>query len=135
MNTRAIDGCTAARAYRQAAAVQITLSRRHFRSTTESVAVTAPVTTVPEVKVRPDATRRRVAVDVRVRAPGVSRPDGAVSVSVGGRAVEVQLVRGRARAVVRGVRPGVKKVVVRYAGTDVVRPAVARSSVRVPSRT
>ena len=45
--------------------VQITLTRRHFRSTTESVAV-APVTTVPEVKVRTDATRKRVAVDIRV---------------------------------------------------------------------
>lgn len=114
--------------------VQITLTRRHYRSTTESVAVPAPVTTVPEVKVRPDATRKRVAVDVRVRAPGVSRPDGAMTVSVGGRTVEVQLVRGKARAVIRGVRRGTKPVVVRFEGTDVVRPAVARSSVRVPPR-
>ena len=114
--------------------VQITLTRRHFRSTTESVGVSAPVTTVPEVKVRPDATRKRVAVDIRVRAPGAPRPDGAMTVSVGGRTVEVQLVSGRARVVVRGVRPGTKPVVVRYAGTDVVRPAVARSSVTVPPR-
>jgi hypothetical protein len=92
------------------------------------------VTTVPEVKVRTDATRKRVAVDVRVRAPGASRPDGAMTVSVGGRTVEVQVVSGRARVVVRGVRPGVKPVVVRYAGTDVVRPAVERSSVTVPQR-
>ncbi|MBD3946130.1 CHAP domain-containing protein [Nocardioides ganghwensis] len=113
--------------------VEITLSRRHFRSTTEAVAVPM-VTTTPTLKVRPDATRKRVAVDVRVRAPGASRPDGAVTVSVGGRTVEVQLVRGRARAVVRGVRPGTKPVVVRYAGTEVVRPAVARTSVEVPQR-
>ena len=115
----------------RALSVQVTLARRYYRSTTESVAV-APVTTVPEVKVRTDATRRRVAVDVRVRAPGASRPDGAMTVSVGGRSVEVQLVRGQARVVVRDVRPGVKPVVVRYAGTDVVRPAVARARVRVP---
>ena len=113
--------------------VEITLSRRHFRSTTETVAVPM-VTTTPTLKVRPDATRKRVAVDVRVRAPGASRPDGAVTVSVGGRTVEVQLVEGRARAVVRGVRPGTKPVVVRYAGTEVVRPAVARTSVEVPQR-
>jgi surface antigen len=113
--------------------VQITLSRRHFRSTTETVAVPV-VTTKPTLKVRSDASRKRVAVDVRVRAPGAPRPDGAVTVSVGGRTVEVQLVRGRARAVVRGVRPGTKPVVVRYAGTDVVRPAVARSAVTVPQR-
>lgn len=112
--------------------VQVTLARRHFRSTTESVAVPSPVMTVPEVKVRTDATRKRVAVDIRVRAPGASRPDGAMTVSVGGRTVEVQVVSGTARAVVRGVRPGTKPVVVRYAGTDVVRPAVARASVTVP---
>jgi surface antigen len=113
--------------------VQITLSRRHFRSTTESVAVPA-VTTVPEVKVRADATRKRVAVDVRVRAPGASRPDGAMTVSVGGRTVDVQVVGGKARAVLRGLRPGTKRVVVRYAGTDVVQRAVARASVTVPRR-
>ena len=113
--------------------VQITLSRRHFRDTTETVAVPA-VTTVPEVKVRTDATRKRVAVDVRVRAPGASRPDGAMTISVGGRTVEVQVVGGTARAVLRGLRPGTKPVVVRYAGTDVVQPAVERSSVTVPAR-
>ncbi len=113
--------------------VQITLTRRHFRSTTESVAVSAPVTTVPEVKVRADATRKRVAVDVRVRAPGAPRPDGAMTITVGRRTVEVQVVQGTARVVLRGVRPGTKPVVVRYAGTDVVQPAVARSSIRVPS--
>ncbi len=111
--------------------VQITLTRRHFRATTETVAVAA-VTTVPEVKVRADATRKRVALDIRVKAPGASRPDGALTVSVGGRTVEVQLVAGQARVVVRDVRPGTKPVVVRYAGTDVVRPAVARSTVTVP---
>ena len=118
----------------RALSVQITLSRRHFRSTTETVAVPGPVMTVPEVKVRTSATRKRVVVEVRVRAPGVSRPEGALAVSVGGRTVEVQLVSGAARVVVRGARPGTKPVVVRYAGTDVVRPAVARSSVEVPSR-
>jgi hypothetical protein len=86
------------------------------------------------VKVRTDATRKRVALDIRVKAPGASRPDGAMTVSVGGRTVEVQLVGGKARVVVRGVRPGLKPVIVRYAGTDVVQPAVARSNVRVPTR-
>ena len=83
-------------------------------------------------KVRTDATRMRVAVDVRVRAPGAPKPDGAMTVSVGGRTLEVQVVGGSARVVLRDLRPGVKPVVVRYAGTDVVRPAVARSTVTVP---
>ena len=111
--------------------LQVTLTRRHFRDTTESVAVAA-VTTVPEVKVRTEATRKRVVVEVRVRAPGASRPDGAMTISVGGRTVDVQVVSGSARVVVRDLRPGVKPVVVRYAGTDVVQRAVARSSVTVP---
>ena len=115
----------------RALSVQITLTRRHFRDTTESVAVAA-VTTVPEVKVRSDATRKRVVLDVRVKAPGASRPDGAMTVSVGGRTVEAQVVSGRAHVVVRGVRPGTKPVVARYAGTAVVQPAVARTSVTVP---
>ena len=55
-----------------------------------------------------------------------------MTVSVGGRTVEVQVVGGSARVVLRGVRPGTKPVVVRYAGTDVVRSAVARSTVEVP---
>ncbi|GAA1936525.1 CHAP domain-containing protein [Nocardioides hwasunensis] len=114
--------------------VRITLARRHFRDTTQDVAVATPVTTVPEVKVRSDASRKRVAVDVRVRAPGVPRPEGTVTVTVGRRTVEVQLVKGKARAVVRGLRPGTKPVVVRYAGTDVVQAKVARSRVTVPSR-
>ncbi|WP_191278599.1 CHAP domain-containing protein [Nocardioides flavus (ex Wang et al. 2016)] len=117
----------------RALSVQVTLSRRHFRSTTETVAVPA-VTTRPEVKVRTDATRKRVAVDVRVRAPGAPKPDGTMTVSVGGRTVEVQVVGGSARVVLRGLRPGVKPVVVRYAGTDVVQPAVERASVTVPRR-
>lgn len=113
--------------------VEITLSRRHFRSTTETLAVPM-VTTTPTLKVRSDASRKRVAVEVRVRALGAPRPDGAMTVTVGGRTVEVQVVAGKARAVLRGLRPGTKPVVVRYAGTDVVRPAVARSSVEVPQR-
>jgi hypothetical protein len=117
----------------RALSVQVTYTRRHFRDTTESVTVAA-VTTVPEVKVRSDVTRKRVALDIRVKAPGASGPDGAMTVSVGGRTIETQIVGGRARVVVRGLRPGPKPVVVRYAGTDVVQPAVARSSVTVPPR-
>jgi surface antigen len=115
----------------RALSVQITLSRQHFRDTTESVAVAA-VTTVPEVKVHSDATRKRVVLDIRVKAPGASRPDGAVTVSVGGRTVDAQVVGGQAHVVVRDVRPGTKPVVVRYAGTAVVEAAVARSTVTVP---
>ena len=114
-----------------ALSVQVTLSKQHFRDTTESVAVAA-VTTTPEVKVRSAATRKRVVLDIRVKAPGASKPDGALSITIGGRTVDAQVVGGRAHVVVRDIRPGTKQVVVRYAGTDIVRAAVARTSVAVP---
>lgn len=112
--------------------VEVTWNRRNFRATTEALAVASPVTTVPEVRVRTEAKRARVAVDIRVKALGAPKPVGAITVSVGGRTVEGQVVDGRARLVVRDVRPGTKPVVVRYAGTDLVQPAVSRSSVTVP---
>ena len=87
------------------------------------------------MRVRTEAKRGRVAVDIRVKAVGAPKPTGAITVSVGGRTVEGQLVDGRARLVVRDVRPGTKPVVVRYAGTDLVQAAVSRSSVTVPKRT
>jgi len=113
--------------------VEVTWSRRNFRATTETLAV-APVTTVPEMRVRPDARRGRVAVDIRVRALGAPKPAGAITVSVGARTAEGQLVDGRARLVVRDVRPGERPLVVRYAGTDVVQAAVSRTTVTVPRR-
>jgi surface antigen len=114
--------------------VEVTLKRRKFRAATETIALPSTVTVVPEVRVRSDATRRRVAVDIRVRAPGAPRPAGAITVSVGRRTVEGQLVDGTARLVLRDLRPGTKPVVVRYAGTDLVQPAVSRSTVEVPRR-
>ena len=115
----------------RALAVQVTLSRKHFRDTVESLAVAA-VTTIPEVKVRTDATKKRVAIDIRVKASGAPKPDGTVTVSVGKRTVGAQVVGGSARVVVRGAKAGTRPVVVRWAGTDVVQPAVARTSVTVP---
>jgi hypothetical protein len=112
--------------------VEVTWNRRNFRATTETLAVSAPVTTTPKVRVRTEAKRGRVAVDIRVKALGAPKPAGAITVSVGGRTMEGQLVDGRTRLVFRDLRPGRKPVVVRYAGTDVVQPAVSRSGVTVP---
>jgi len=114
--------------------VEVTWNRRNFRATTETLAVASPVTTVPVVRVRTEVKRARVAVDIRVKALGAPKPAGAIAVSVGGRTVEGQVVDGRARLVVRDVRPGTKPVVVRYAGTDLVQPAVSRTDVTVPKR-
>ncbi|GAA5130663.1 hypothetical protein GCM10023339_61500 [Alloalcanivorax gelatiniphagus] len=111
--------------------VAVTLKRRNFRAVTETVAA-PPAQTVPEVKVRSEAKRGRVALDIRVQALGAPRPAGAITVSVGGQTLEGQLVEGRARLVFRDLRPGAKPVVVRYAGSDIVQAAVSRSTVEVP---
>ena len=58
-------------------------------------------------------------------------PTGAIAVEIGPRTVDRQLADGRARLVVRGLKPGTKQLVVRYAGTDPVRAGVLRSEVRV----
>ncbi|QBX56761.1 CHAP domain-containing protein [Nocardioides seonyuensis] len=115
-------------------AVEVTLTQRNFRATTDTVPLSASITTVPTMRVRSDARRGRVAVDVRVRAPGVRRPEGVVSVRIGGRVVEGQLTHGRARLVVRKLGSGTKPLVVRYRGTDLVQPAVSRSTIDVPGR-
>ncbi|WP_416958154.1 CHAP domain-containing protein [Nocardioides sp. T5] len=112
--------------------VEVTHDRRNFRATTETLTVASPVTTTPKVRVRTEAKRGRVAVDIRVKALGAPKPAGAITVAVGRRTMEGQVVDGRARLVVRDVKPGNRPVVVRYAGTDVVQAAVARTTVTVP---
>ncbi|MBS2938243.1 CHAP domain-containing protein [Nocardioides sp. J2M5] len=114
-----------------AMSVEVTYSRRHFRDNVETIAVPAVMTT-PKVRVTAAATRRKVAVDVRVKAVGARKPAGAITISVGGRTWQGEVVDGRVRLVLRDLKPGTKKVVVRYAGTDVVRAAVERTTVVVP---
>ena len=115
-------------------ALRVTLTRAHFRDATETIAVPGPVTSVPTVRVRTEVSRKRVVVNLKVKAPGVRAPDGAIAVSVGKRTVTGQIDHGVARLVVRGLRPGVKPVVVRYAGSELVQPAVSRSKLDVPPR-
>lgn len=112
--------------------LQVTLTHTNFREVTETVAASGPVTSVPTMRVRTDARKGRVAVDVKVKAPGVPALTGAITVTVGGRTVENQLVDGVAQLVVRKLRPGTKPVTVRYAGSELVLPTVVRSRVDVP---
>jgi len=115
-----------------ALAVEVTMTRRNFRATTETLTVASPLRAVPTMRVRPDAKRGRVVVDVRVKAVGAPKPSGAITVTIGRRTVEGELVRGTARLVVRDVAPGKRPLVVRFAGTDLVRPAVSTSTLVVP---
>ena len=112
-------------------ALQVTLTHPNFREVTETIAVTGPITSVPTMRVRTDPRRGRVIVDVKVKAPGVAALTGAITVSVGGRTVEGQLVDGVARVVVRKLRAGTKPVVVRYAGVELVPATTVKSQVDV----
>jgi surface antigen len=114
--------------------LRVSLSRTHFRDSEETIAVSGLATSVPTVRVRTSVARGRVAVNVRVKAPGVPAPAGPIALRVDGRTTEGQLVNGLGRLVVRGLRPGTKPVVVRYAGTELVRPAAWRSKVMIPQR-
>ena len=136
------DGKPIAKATRQAYTVRrkdigrslsllVTLTHPNFREVTETVAVSGPVASVPTMRVRTDPRRGRVIVDVKVKAPRVPALTGAITVTVGGRTVEGQLVDGTARLVVRKLRSGTRPVVVRYAGIELVPPTTVRSQVDV----
>lgn len=92
-----------------------------------------PVTAVPSAKVRAAGGRGRAQVKVSVQAPaGVTvRPAGDVEVSLGGRRRSVQLVDGRASARFKGLRPGRRRVSVKYLGADGLTPVQAGDIVRI----
>jgi surface antigen len=114
--------------------VEVTWSKQWFRDTVETVAVTGPAMAVSDLRVRTDVKRKRVTLDVKVKAPGAAKPAGTLTVTVGGRSVEAPVVEGTARIVLKHLKPGTKPVVVRYSGTDLVLSDVARSTVTVPGR-
>ncbi|SEC93995.1 Surface antigen [Nocardioides exalbidus] len=113
--------------------VQVTSSNPSFRDAVENVAA-APVTTVPVVRATARSRKNLVTVDLRVKALGAPRPDGAISVRIGDKTVTGQLTKGKERLVVHGLKAGRYRVLVTYAGTTVVQAATARASVRVDPR-
>jgi len=114
--------------------VRADYTRQRYRSASEIVEIAGIVTTPPEIQVQPTGRRGRAVIAVRVSAPGVPGPSGALTVRVGSRTVTTELVDGRSRLVVRNLRAGTRRLVVRYAGTDVVRSAVVRTTTDVLPR-
>ena len=96
-------------------------------------AAVGPVTAVPTAKVRAAGGRGRAQVKIDVQAPpGVPvNPAGDVEVSVGGHRRSVRLVDGKASARFRGLRPGRRRVSVRYLGADGLSPVEAGDVVRI----
>ncbi|HET9420698.1 MAG TPA: CHAP domain-containing protein [Nocardioides sp.] len=89
------------------------------------------VTTKPTMQVTTKGRRGSAIVSVRVVAPGVSEPDGRVTIRIGNKKQVVPLSDGRARVVIEGLRAKKHKVYVDYAGTDVVEAAHGAAYVRV----
>jgi surface antigen len=114
--------------------LQVDLRRSGYRDRTLLVETDGVVRTRPELQVRATGRPGRAIVRVTVEAPGVVDPGGRVTVRVGGRTVEGQVREGRLRVVVPDLAAGTRTVRVRYAGTDVVLPGRARTTVDVPRR-
>ncbi|WP_432478786.1 CHAP domain-containing protein [Nocardioides sp. GXQ0305] len=114
--------------------VRVDLSRTGFRDRSVTVPAEGRVTTEPTLRVQTAGRPHRAVVRLRVAAPGVDHPGGEATVRVGRKSVTGDVVDGRLRAVVRGLGRGRHDVRVSYAGTSVVLPGRATTSVRVPRR-
>ncbi len=115
-------------------AVRVDLSRTGYRDHTVTVRAAGPVTTEPTLRVDAEGRRHRAIVRLRVGAPGVDEPGGDATVRVGRKSVTGEVVDGRLRVVVGDLARGRYDVRVAYAGTTVILPAKAATSVRVPRR-
>ena len=89
------------------------------------------VTTKSTLQVTTKGRRGSAIVSVKVVAPGISDPDGRMTIRIGNKKQVVHLSDGRARVVVEGLRAKKHKVYVDYAGTDVIEAAHAAAYVRV----
>lgn len=131
-----IEGATAA-TYAVTAAdlgavlsVRVTRTRRNYADLVETARIDGRVVAKPTVDLTTRARPRRAVVKVAVGTPEIT-VTGDVTVKVGRQSVTATLTGGRARVVVKGLAPGVRKVRVRYAGDGPILAAQARTTVRV----
>ena len=131
-----VDGATAA-SYALTAAdlgatmsLRVTRTRQYWGDLVEVVPVEGTVTAKPTVTPTAVGRFRKAVVRVEVAVPGTVVP-GEVTVKVGERVVTVPLVDGRARAVLRDVAPGERRVRTWYLGDGAFRPAKAATTVQV----
>ncbi|WP_168929392.1 CHAP domain-containing protein [Nocardioides sp. GY 10113] len=89
------------------------------------------IRTRPTVSLRPVGKRRRVAVGIRVTAPGLGPVEGRLLVRFGTKQEWVTLDKGRARVVFAPVAPGVRKVRAFLQAGQTAYGAVERIPVRV----
>ncbi|MGH3361144.1 MAG: CHAP domain-containing protein [Nocardioides sp.] len=114
--------------------VRVKLRHPGYRDRVVSLPATERIRTRPTLHVRSEGRPGRALVRLRVTAPGVETPGGRATIRVGIREVTGRLEDGRLRVVVRNLTPGLRTVRVTYAGTDVVLPGRARTTVKVLRR-
>jgi len=114
--------------------VRVHLSHHGYRDETVLVEAKGPITTRPTLSVWTEGRPERAVVRLKVTAPGVNTPRGRATVRIGRHSVTGRLEDGRLRIVIGDLAPGVHKVRVSYAGTDVVLPEHLATTVRVPRR-
>ena len=112
--------------------VRVDLSHTGYRDHSVLLRAAGPVTTEPTLRVAAEGRRHRAVVRLRVVAPGVTHPGGEATVRIGRKSVTEDVVDGRLRVVLGDLDRGRHEVRVSYAGTTVILPARARTTVRVP---
>lgn len=114
-----------------AVTARISRTRENFAPLTTEVAFPGLVGSDSRLSVLPYGRSQAAAVRIYVRARGVDAPDGRVTITVATRQVRGVVRDGFLRAFVRNVPPGLRRVVVDYAGTDVLTPARWTGTVRI----
>ncbi|GAB2454638.1 hypothetical protein GCM10027062_38860 [Nocardioides hungaricus] len=111
---------------------RVTLSRAGYTTASVDSPATTRVKTAPRLKVRVERVKQRIKVLVTVTAPGVETVSGPVVVRIAGVKQQVELRRdGTATVVFRGLKPGERNLMVRYAGSESVARAAATRPIRV----
>ncbi len=111
--------------------VRVDLLRDGYQRTSQTVEAARPVQTTPTLRLRTLGRAQRAVVVLDLTAPGVTEPAGSAEIRVGGQSATVPVEAGRAREVIRGLRPGERTVVVRWLGSDLVLPAETTGTVTV----
>lgn len=116
-------------------AASLALSRKGYQDLAVPLSTPGPVTTTPVLTLRTKVTEAgAVVVRLLVTAEGVKTATGKVQAWVGDHLVEGELVDGRVRLVIPGLKPGERRLHVAYAGTSVIEGGHVATPVVVPKQ-
>jgi surface antigen len=114
--------------------VLVDVTNPGYKPASQTIGAATRVHTVPQLDVTSVGGRLRATVTVAIGAPGVAVPLGKITVQVGTHSRTVRLREGERSVVLRDLRAGDRRVVVRYLGRGLVDAGVYRGSVLVGRR-